>query len=392
MSNEKTRIFCLITQGEMGGAQQFVIQLAHHLNHEKFDLHIVWGSDSHGALARQLPAHVTHSVAHYLVRAISPWYDLRAVWELRRMMRHYRPDVVLCISSKAGFVGSWAAHKLRSGIPDLRVIYRIGGWTFNDPWPKWKKRCYIMLERLSAHWKNYIVVNNTHDLDQARMLGIKPRNQILRIYNGIDPYLNLLSRTEAHDRLTEKMPERYRDLPYDYTVGTIANFYPAKDLVTFVRAAARVSANVRFVIIGDGDLRPQLEKQIQEYDLHKRFFLLGRISDAYKYLPAFDVFTLSSVKEGFPWAVLEAMAAKIPIVATRVGAVPEILEDQISGLLVQPSAADEMAHAIVKLLGDDRMRQDLAIAAHQQLITHFSLRSMINQFERLFVENSTLET
>lgn len=384
MSNEKRRIFCVITQGELGGAQQFISQLARHLDHERFQLHIVWGEQSGIALARHLPKEVTFAVVRHLVRDISPLHDLYAVAELRRMMVAYRPDVVLCISSKAGFVGSRAAHGLRSRLPHLSVIYRIGGWTFNDPWPQWKKKLYILLEKLSARWKDTIVVNNTHDLAQARTLGIKPRRNILCIYNGIDPFTAFLAREEARMRLGERIPEQYRHAPYDWLVGTIANLYPAKDLATLVRAAARVSRNVRFVVIGDGQLRRQLQQQIVDHGLQNRFFLVGHLAEAARYLPALDVFVLPSVKEGFPWSVLEAMAAKVPVVATRVGAVPEMLEDHASGLLVQPGSAERMAAAIVELLGSDRLRQDLAIRAHQQVITKFSLRAMVDAFERLF--------
>lgn len=383
MSNEKTRIFCVITQGELGGAQQFIAQLGHHLNREQFDLHVVWGQESGTALARYLPSHVSHATARYLVRSVALLSDIRAVWELRRMMAHYRPDVVLCISSKAGFVGSLAANGLRSTIPGMRVIYRIGGWTFNDPWPAYKRKLYVFLEKFSARWKDYIVVNSTHDLDQAHMLGISPRIKILRIFNGIDPYLDFLPRTEAREYIDSRT---HRAAPYDYLVGTIANLYPAKDIATLIRTAGRVSPNVRFVVIGDGALRTELTKQIAEYELQDRFFLLGSLQKAYTYLSALDVFVLPSVKEGFPWAVLEAMAAKVPVIATRVGAIPEMLEDGKSALLVDPGRPDQMAHAVVQLLESDRLRQDLAIAAHQQLITRFSLREMVAQFEKLFLD------
>jgi glycosyltransferase involved in cell wall biosynthesis len=357
----KKRIFCVITQGELGGAQQFVAQLANHLDREKFDLHIVWGAESGSALARLLPAHVTYAAAEHLVRSLAPLSDLRAIGELRRMMTDYRPDTVLCISSKAGFVGARAAHGLRAQFPHMKVVYRIGGWTFNDPWTPTKRRLYLELERLSARWKDVIVVNNTHDLEQAKALGITPRGQLLRIYNGIDPYLDFLPRDQARLELAGRVPDRYQGVRYDWLVGTIANHYPAKDLGTFVRAAARVSPNVRFVIIGNGPERKALERLIADYDLEERFFLVGSLHNAYRYLPAFDAFVLPSVKEGFPWSVLEAMAAKVPVIATRVGAIPEMIE----------------------LLENDRLRQDLAIRAHQQLISKFSLLDMIAQYERL---------
>lgn len=384
MSNAKTRIFCVITQGEMGGAQQFVSQLAHNLDADRFSMHVVWGATGQNTLSRSLPPHATYGTARHLVRHPSPWHDVMAIFELRRQMSEYRPDIVLCISSKAGFVGALAARPLRAKFPGLKVIYRIGGWTFNDPWPAYMRYLTTGLERLSAHWKDYIVVNSTHDLDQAHELGIRPRHKVVRIFNGLDPYQVFVPREEARTFLDERARTISRAPAYDWLVGTIANLYPAKDIPTLVRAAARVGGKVRFVVIGDGDQRKYIEHLIEQYELQDRFILLGRIKDASKYLAAMDVFVLPSVKEGFPWALLEAMAARVPAVATQVGAVVEMLEDGESGILCNPKNADQMAHGIVQLLGNDKLRQDLAIAAHQQVISKFSLREMIAQYERLF--------
>lgn len=384
MSNAKTRIFCVITQGEMGGAQQFVAQLAHNLDADRFSLHVVWGATGRDTLARSLPPQTTYATARYLVRHIAPWHDLMAVFELRHQMLDYRPDIVLCISSKAGFVGSWAANGLRSAFPRLRVMYRIGGWSFNDPWPAYKRHLYIWLERLSARWKDYIVLNSTHDLDQAHELRIRPRHKVMLIYNGLDPYMPFLPHDEARAFLDGRAPATLHATSYDWLVGTIANLYPTKDIPTLVRAAARVGGNVRFVVIGDGQQREAIERCIRQYGLQNRFILLGHTKDASKFLTAFDVFVLPSVKEGFPWALLEAMAARVPAIATRVGAVPEMLEDGVSGILCEPGNAEQVAHGIVQLLGNDKLRQDLAIAAHQQVISKFSLREMIDQYERLF--------
>lgn len=334
-------------------------------------------------MARVLPSHVTYATAQHLTRNISPLNDVRAVYELRRQMQHFQPDVVLCISSKAGFVGALAANGLRSALPDMKVIYRIGGWTFNDPWPAWKKRLYIWLEQFSARWKDIIVLNNSHDLDQAHRLGITPRSKIVRIYNGLDAYLPFLEHDSARSFLNHRVPETSHAVEYDWLVGTIANLYPTKDIPALIGAAARVGGNVRFVVLGDGPQRRALEHLIIQYGLEDRFFLLGRVKDAWRYLTGLDVFALPSVKEGFPWALLEAMAARVPVVSTRVGAVPEMIEDGVSGIICEPGNSEQIAQGIVRLLSNDKLRQDLAIDAHQQVLNKFSLREMISQYEKL---------
>lgn len=378
INDSHRRVFCVITQGEVGGAQEFLTQLTHGLDSERFSLHVVWGHDSGRALVRALPTHATWEVSQHLVRNPSPLEDMRAIGELRAMMRRWKPDVVLLMSSKAGFVGARAARPL--GVP---VVYRIGGWAFNDPRPTWQRQLYIALERISANWKDTIVVNSEHDLAQARELGIRPRNKLICIPNGIDPFLPLPSRAEARARLREYLPERFNLRDDEFLVGTIANFYPAKDIANLIDAAKQVGGSVRFVVIGDGPLRATVERQIIGAGLADRLWLAGRIPHAKELLPSFDVFVLSSAKEGFSWALLEAMAAKVPVVATQVGAVPEMLEDHQSGLLVPPGNPGALAKAIVELLGDEELQRQMPTRAHQQVIAKFSLREMLRSYEEL---------
>ncbi len=384
--NGRQRIFCVITQGEMGGAQRFVAQLAQNLDRDRFLLHVVWGAESGNELARLLPEHVTHAVAEHLVRRWSVWHDVLSVFELRRQMRAYRPDVVLCISSKAGFNGSLAARPLRRMFPNMNVIYRIGGWTFNDPIPAWERGFYTILERWSAHWKDYIVLNNTHDFEQAKKLHIHPRRGLLRIYNGLDPYLSFLTREEARESLNHRISEHLRLNPEDPVVGTIANLYPTKGISTLIGAASAGDPAIRYVVLGDGPQHHELEQLVHRHGLQNRFFLLGRVKDAWKYIPAFDVFALPSVKEGFPWALLEAMAAKMPVVATRVGAVPEMIENGVSGIICEPKNAEQFTHGIARLFTDTELGHDMAINAHQQVLAKFSLRDMMAHYEELFTK------
>lgn len=383
--NKKIRIFCVITLGEMGGAQQFLVQLANHLDPSRYDVLVVTGSQSRLDVPAKLAEHVRWDVAGHLKRDIRPVSDLKAVGQLKTMMRKYRPDIVLLVSSKAGFVGARAANALRKELPRLRVVYRIGGWTFNDPWPAYKRILFTWMERLSARWKDVIVVNNRHDLEQARTLAIKPRHGVMLIHNGIDPYHQSLDGQQAREELTERIEQTAGARPaLGFLVGTIANFYAAKGLDILLDAVERTPGTVQFVIIGDGSLRPSLEKHIENRGLGQRVFLTGMLPDARRYMPAFQVFALPSRKEGFPWAILEAMAAKVPIVATTVGAIPEALRDGISALLVPPGNSAALAQAIVRLSEREQLRRDLAIRAHQDLLAKFTLRGMLDRYDRLF--------
>ena len=385
--NLKKKVLFVITQSEPGGAQRFILNTVSHLEKDKYEILVAIGNTDNGDLFRALHdiGIPTHRLYH-LVRNPNVKQDLKAVSELRKLIKNFRTDILFLNSSKAGFIGSLAA-RFPLKIRGTKVIYRIGGWTFNDPWPSWKRWLWIALEWFSARWKDVIIVNNQHDFDQALKLKIRPRKKIALIYNGIETYkLDLMSRDKARRTLFERAVNLSgRVFQAEYVIGTIANFYPAKGLEYLVRAAYffQNNDNVVFFVIGDGQERPGLEALIKELGLEQKVFLLGQIPDAFRYLSAFDVFVLPSVKEGFPWTLIEAMAAKLPVIATDVGAMPEIIDDHKNGLLVKPKDPVGLADKIKEILENDRLRNELGIQAHQTVLFKFELDKMVKQVEEL---------
>ncbi len=377
---KRRSILFVVTQSELGGAQQFLSRITQLLDRTKFNLILAAGPDGGHELRRAMPADVSYRMLKHLRRDPHPLADVRAIWELRQLIKHCQPDIVFLNSSKAGFVGSFAV-RMWPLKPQPTVMYRIGGWTFNDPWPAYKRLGYRLLERISAPWKDIIIVNSKHDYGQARDLAIKPRRELVLIHNGINPYLDFLSREEAR---TELLGRAGLTQPPAFLIGTIAHLYPAKDLANFIKAMAHVSSSAHAVIIGEGALRKQLETLIQQLRLGHRVSLIGKLDSAYRYLPGLDTFVLSSRKEGFPWSVLEAMAAKVPVAVTRVGAVEDLITPERNGLVVEPGRPEQLARAIDRLLGDERLRRELAIQAHQTIINEFSIRHMVDRYERLF--------
>lgn len=380
----KKRLLFIVTQSEMGGAQQFIVSLLGQLDKTRYDITVAAGAPPAGGAGGQL----FNAVRRYgfepiildaLRRKESPLQDMASVFSIRNLIRKLKPDTVFLGSSKAGFVGSLGA---RLSGHDCNVIYRIGGWSFNDPIPAWKKAAWRGLERLSAGWKDYIVVNNKHDFDQAKQFGIVPRKELRLIHNGIDPYkLEFLPREEARTALLNRIG---KNIDPHRIVGTIANFYKTKGLVYLVDAAARViDPGTVFFMIGDGEERPALERMIDEHRLQDRVFLLGQIPDASRYCSAFDVFVLPSLKEGFPWALLEAMAAKLPVVATRVGSTPEMIDDSVNGYLVEPRRSDQIADKLSLIFSNELKAKELGIQAHQKVLFSFTLDAMVSAVEQI---------
>ena len=169
--------------------------------------------------------------------------------------------------------------------------------------------------------------------------------------------------------------------------GAVANLYPAKGLDTLVAAAGIVYdlyPDVHFIIAGEGPERKKIEREIRSRNLDEIVRLIGKISDPGQFLPAFDIFVLSSRKEGLPFALLDAAAAGLPIVATRVGGIPEVLRDETDALLVAPDDPSGLAKAILQLLDDPRLSARLAVSAKDRICSSFTLDRMLRETAALY--------
>jgi glycosyltransferase involved in cell wall biosynthesis len=388
--NTKKKILFLVTQSEFGGAQRFIYRLITNLDLAKYDISIAAGpegNDADGLLFNLKKEGFNNFSLKFLKRSINPIIDFLGIVEIYKLIKKQNPDIVFLCSTKAGILGSIAAR-----ISGKRVIYRIGGWTFNDPWPEWKKRLYVGLEKNTARFKDFIVNNAESDRQQAIKLGIRPKREILTIYNGVDvENLNFLSKQEAIKELITKSKIQILNQIEGSNlklIGTVANLYPCKGLEYLIEAAKLLDdPQKKFIIIGEGAGRAELEGLIKKNNLNN-VFLIGAMSDAWKYLKAFDIFVLPSVKEGFPWTLIEAMAAKIPVVATKVGAIPEILispkNSEESGILIDSREPYQIVEAINLLLKEKELINLLVSRAGKTVKEKFTLEQMVNSFENLF--------
>ena len=367
-----------MTQSEFGGAQHFIYTFTTNL--QGYEIVIgagPEGDNEKGLLFALEKRGINTRHLRYLRRSINPLFDFFGIIEICKLIKKEKPDILFLNSSKAGMLGGLVGRILR--MPN--IIYRIGGWTFNDPWPKWKKKMYILIEKYTAKLKDVIINNAKSDTEQAIKLGIKPERRIVTISNGVDVNgLGFLLREEAREKLKIESS--------NFVVGTIANFYPPKGLEYLIEAANLLkNKDIKFIIIGEGEERGKLENLIKKYNLGKIVILTGAILDASKYLKAFDIFVLPSVKEGFPWTILEAMSGEIPVIATKVGAVPDIIENNENGFLLEPRDFKSIANSIEKLLGDENLRKKMTQAGEKTVIDKFSLDKMIKTYEDLFSIN-----
>ncbi len=366
MTNAKPSIVLAITLGEIGGAQNFVLGFARWLQTQGYPVTLLLGDGTWLEQAAKEAGIRTIRLRH-MGRAIHPIRDVRAFWELVRVFRQLRPDVVHLNSTKMGAVGSLAARFASV----KRVVYRIGGWVFLEPLSPHTKSLYRFVERLSARWKDIIICVHPNDQLVAEQEKIRPRTATVTVANGINlsTFLpNLLSRDEARCELGLTKET--------FVFGTVAGFYPPKDLPRYIEACADVHKQfptAEFLIIGDGMQRPQIEAMREQHKLTSVVHLPGHMNNrASRLLRAFDAFVLPSVKEGMPWALLEAMAASLPCIATDVGANAWMLKDE-AGWIAPAKDPQGLAAVMAHIIHHPEEAQKRGIKAHETIKERFPL-------------------
>ncbi len=381
MSHTRTKVLHLITKSTWGGAQRYVEDIATHLEPTHFDVVVGVGGD--GPLISVLEAKgVRVRTLHHLQRNVGVFGELRAFFEIVKCIKKEKPDVLHIHSSKAGLLGSLAGRLC--GVP--RIVFTAHGWAFNEDRPLWQKRSIFILHALTVLLAHVTVTVSQSMRGQMRFPFM--RKKMVTIYPGRET-LTMLTKDNARgviERYVENAETRLIDYHDDLWIGTIAELHPTKQLNVAIDAVDSLRhefPTLRFIIIHDGELRASLEAYVMERNLEAHIFFTGTIENAARLLPAFDVFVLPSKSEAFGYVLVEAGQAGLPVVATRVGGIPEIIENHKTGLLVESGDREGFTQALRALLSDSRMRQELG-TAHQKRVEQFSLDEMLRKIRALY--------
>lgn len=364
------RVLYVVTKANWGGAQRYVYDIAVAAKAAGHEVLVVSGAP--GPLtARLTDAGVTTTIITTMERDIRLKGEWQSFKDLVRIVRDFRPDVLHANSSKAGGLGALAGRVAGVG----RIVFTSHGWAYNEKRPLWQKVVIGLFHYatvLMAH--KTICVSYGLLLDASWMPFVGKRFSV--IHNGIAP-VPLKSREEARALLA---PDLVAEYPNALWVGTIAELHPTKGLDILIEAFGHLAyeyPDAVLVIAGDGSEWPHLAKLIQIYDQPKRIVLAGFVPDAVTALPAFDLFVLPSRSEALGYVLLEAGTAELPVIATRVGGIPEIIEDGVTGRLVPKEDVSELTDAMLELLTDPRGRDHLGAALKAKVAREFSTESMV---------------
>lgn len=351
---------------EVGGAQRQVLNLFRAIDRRRFDLRLVCLGRL-GEFGKALQDEGFPAVELHKRRAL----DLTMMRRLLAVLRQWRPQIVHCTIYTANLWGRMAA--LLAGVP-VRIAHEQSTVSLE----KWHRR---LVDRLLAPltWR-VLVVSDDLRRRVADEEGIAP-SRIEVLHNAID--VEAIRR--AADAPQPALPG------HSPRIGLVGRIEYRKDHLTMVRAAAilaRRAPRAHCLLAGDGPDRPLIEAEIARLGLQDRFHLLGERDDIAVLLHSFDVYVLCSTTEGLSLSILEAMAAARPVVATRVGGNPELLDQGRAGVLVPPGDPDALAQAVADLLDDPARAQALAHAASLRA-EQFDIRAVAANLEALYERAAT---
>ncbi len=385
------KVLFVITKSNWGGAQRYVYDLATNLPKESFEVKVALGGPPTGGglLKEKLEEAKIETIGiPYLQRDINATRELLSFFSLIKIFAKEKPDIIHLNSSKAGGLGAAAAWLCKlfgsrtSESPEVRlpkIVFTVHGWAFNETRTFRAKSAMYLSQWATALLCDSSIIISRHDYRQALSMLFIPKRKFALIPLGIpNGNLKYLPKTKAETGLNLKPSKNTR-------IGTIAEFTKNKGLDYLLDAINILKGQkLEVVIIGDGEEKKRIEKRIDEENLKESISTCGFVPHAAKYIKAFDIFVLPSLKEGLPYTILEAMNAGVPVVASSVGGIPDLIEHEKSGFLAIPANPQSLADALGKLVDDIKTRNKFGKISKQRALEKFSFSAMLSRTIALY--------
>jgi glycosyltransferase involved in cell wall biosynthesis len=356
-------ILLIIDDASIGGGQQHVLALAERLSAR--GLKVAVACEAEGYLVDKL----RHAkISHHAVR-LTEYPSVRGVVDLAAVIRACGAQLVHTHGGTAGFYGRLAAR----WVGGRRTVHTYHGIHYLHDKKLRRRYLHRTIDRTLLRWTDEVICVARSDRDLALEERLASPGHVSVVYNGID--VARFERTRADER---RMAPPNREI----IVGTVGRLHEQKGHVHLLQAASFIHGacpQVRFRIIGDGPLRELLERQARALGLDGIVEFLGARDDVPEQLRRFDLFVLPSLWEGMPYVLLEAMAAGVPVVASDVDGVREIISNDEEGVVVSPRDTQALGAAVIDLVRNDARRAELGARGAQVVRERFSLESMVDQ-------------
>ena len=381
--SEPIRVMRIISRMNIGGPATHVVLLNAGLERHGYDCLLVTGSEgaSEGSL-RDLAqsSNLRLALIPELGREIAPWSDLVTLVKLYRLMRRERPHVVHTHTAKAGFVGRIAARL--AGVPI--VLHTFHGHVFHGYFSPAKTRLFLLIERLGARLSTRMITISPRLREEIAEFGVAETDQIDIIPLGFE-----LDEFASQPRATGDF-RRALGIPGDAKlVGAVGRLVPIKNIPLLLEAAAlarQEDPDIRVVLVGDGELREELQARAAALGLAQAVVFAGWRRDLASVYADLDAVVISSRNEGTPASLIEAMATGCPVIATRVGGVPDLIVDGETGRLVPPGDREALAEALLTLFREPAGTVRMTELARRRVLERHQAKRLVADVDRLYRE------
>jgi glycosyltransferase involved in cell wall biosynthesis len=379
------RILRVIARLNMGGPALHVAYLTDGLRRRGYDTTLVAGSLARGedsmafvADARDVPVIRIDELG----REISPLRDLIATVRLALLIRRERPQILHTHTAKAGTVGRVAALLAGSRRPPI-VVHTFHGHVLRGYFGPLRSLFFRFLERWLAARTTALIAVSPQVRDDLVSLGIAPRERFAVIRLGIE--LDERIAAEQNGRIESR---RYLGIPGErFAIGWIGRMTAVKrtgDVLVAFKRLRESGVDATLCMVGDGPDRAGLEQRAHELGIVRDTLFLGYQEDVAPFYAAFDALVLPSSNEGTPVSVIEALGAGRPVVATRVGGVPDVVRDGVDGFLVEPGATDELADRLAQLALDPALRERMGKEGRERVLPRYAVDRLVGDVDRLY--------
>ncbi len=383
----KKKILYIITKGNFGGAQKYVYDLATNLPKDKFDVVVACGNkDGYVLFEKLTEKNIRTIILESSEREINLKNDFKTFKELLKLIRKEKPDTVHLNSSKIGFLGSLVAFyiNLNNNYPKPKIIFTSHGWAFNEQ----NRSAIAKFIFYIAHYFTIIFCDATIAVSEKTKQDIDflpfIKDKIKVIYNGLENFETLLTQ-ESREILTDKNPSTSSRQAILFSLSELHN---NKGIDVALKAISLLpddkKENIIYCIAGEGEEKQNLEKLANDLGIKTLVRFLGFVKDGKKLLSGATIFLLPSRTENLPFAILEAGLIGLPIIATSVGGIPEVIRDMQNGILIHPRNPKEIAEAIMYYLDHPEKQKEFGEEIKKTVTNFFSLQKMLEETIRLY--------
>ncbi|MDD5566539.1 MAG: glycosyltransferase family 4 protein [Candidatus Omnitrophica bacterium] len=378
----KLKVAEVITRLDWSGSPEIVRIISTYLQRDEFEVTVIVGLTRYPtAKTKDFLFEFADRiiVLPYLKRDISPFEDLRAFFSLCNIFSKKKFDIVHTHTAKAGALGRLAAFFCRVPV----VIHTPHGHNFYGYFGRVLSACIIQVERLLSLCTTKLIALTELERSDYVTCKVAPESKIALIYQGLE-----LDRYIPTQERTLKLKEEFGIGEGRKIIGMVGRLESVKGPRYFIEAAALVLKQAGdkpvFLMVGEGSLRNELKEQVEKLGLRPSFVFTGWREDNLELISILDILVAPSLNEAVGMVLIESQALGVPVIATRVGGIPEVVREAVTGILVEPACADALARAITELLEDEARRCRMGQAGKEWVSGRFKARNMVEAISRLY--------